>query len=119
MRLLLISNSTNPGEPYLDYPKYEIQQFLGTRSTTALFIPYAAIRFSYDEYEAKVENRFAEIGHHVKSIHQFDDPVKAVNEAEAIVVGGGNTWHLVQQLHQNGLMEPIRKKVLNGTPYVG
>ena len=116
MRLLLLSNSTNPGEGYLEYPKHEIQKFLGDKSVKALFIPYAAVRFSYDDYEAKVEARFAEIGHHVVSIHRFEDPVKAVEEAEAIVIGGGNTWRLVQQMHLNGLMEPIRKKVLSGAP---
>ena len=119
MRLLLLSNSTNPGEGYLEYPKYEIQKFLGEKSVKALFIPYAAVRLSYDDYEAKVEARFAEIGHHVVSIHHFQDPVKAVEEAEAIVIGGGNTWRLVQQMHLNGLMEPIRNKVLSGTPFVG
>lgn len=119
MRLLLLSNSTNPGEAYLEYPKYEIRKFLGERSVNALFIPYAAVRFSYDDYEAKVEGRFAEIGHHVVSIHRFSDPVKAVEEAEAIVIGGGNTWRLVQQMHLNGLMEPIREKVRSGTPYIG
>ena len=119
MRLLLLSNSTNPGEGYLEYPKHEIQKFLGDKSVKALFIPYAAVRFSYDDYEAKVEARFAELGHHVVSIHHFEDPVKAVEEAEAIVIGGGNTWRLVQQMHLNGLMEPIRKKVQSGTPYIG
>ncbi|GHU88544.1 peptidase E [Bacteroidia bacterium] len=119
MRLLLLSNSTNPGEAYLEYPKYEIRKFLGERSVNALFIPYAAVRFSYDDYEAKVESRFTEIGHHVVSIHRFSDPVKAVEEAETIVIGGGNTWRLVQQMHLNGLMEPIRKKVRSGTPYIG
>ncbi len=119
MRLLLLSNSTNPGEGYLEYPKEEIKNFLGTNSINAVFIPYAAVRFSYEEYEAKVENRLAEIGHHVTSIHRFADPVKAIEEADAIIVGGGNTWRLVQLLHQNGLMEPIRKKVLAGTPYIG
>ena len=119
MRLLLLSNSTNPGEPYLDWPKYEIQKFLGEKSPKILFIPYAAVTFSYDEYESKVENRFAEIGHHVESIHHFSDPVEAVNNAEIIVIGGGNTWRLVQQLHLNKLIEPIRRKVLAGTPYIG
>ncbi|MDR2853856.1 MAG: dipeptidase PepE, partial [Prevotellaceae bacterium] len=119
MKLLLISNSTNAGEAYLDYPKYEIQEFLGEKSVEALFIPYAAVTFSYDEYEAKVNHRFAEIGHHVTSIHRFADPVKAVKEAKAIVVGGGNTWKLVEMLYLNKLIDPIREKVLSGTPYVG
>jgi dipeptidase E len=119
MKLLLISNSTMPGEAYLDYPKHEIKKFLGKKPLTALFIPYAAVTFSFDVYEQKVAERFAELGFQVKSIHRFSDPVQAVKEAEAIVVGGGNTWQLVRMLHDNQLMEAIREKVLDGTPYVG
>lgn len=108
-----------PGEAYLDYPKHEIKKFLGEKPLKALFIPYAAVTFSFDVYEQKVAERFAEIGFKVKSIHHYSDPVKAVNEAEAIVVGGGNTWQLVRMLHDNGLMDAIREKVIAGTPYVG
>lgn len=119
MKLLLISNSTMAGEPFLDYPKHEIQKFLGEKPVTALFIPYAAVTFSYDEYCAKVEERFAEVGHHIVGIHTFSDPVKAIEEAEAIVVGGGNTWQLVRKLHDKKLMNPIREKAFTGTPYIG
>jgi dipeptidase E len=119
MRLLLISNSTNPGEPYLDYPKNNIKAFLGSRSVKALFIPYAAVTFSFDEYEEKVTGRFREIGHDIVSIHHFNDPVSAVNEASAIVVGGGNTWKLLKMIRDNNLIEIVRKKVLAGTPYIG
>jgi dipeptidase E len=119
MRLLLISNSTNPGEPYLDYPKEHIRKFLGEKPVTGLFIPYAAVTFSYDTYEEKVRERFREIGHDVVSIHHFTDPVKAVSEAAAIIVGGGNTWKLLKMIRDNGLIEPVRRKVLSGTPYVG
>lgn len=107
------------GESYLDYPKNEINKFLGDKPVTAVFIPYAAVTFSFDEYCEKVEERFAELGHHVVGIHTFDNPVKAIQNAEAIVVGGGNTWQLVRMLHQQKLMNPIREKVFNGTPYVG
>lgn len=119
MRLLLISNSTNAGEEYLDYPKHNIKAFLGEKPIKALFIPYAGVTFSFDDYEARVANRFKEIGHEVVSIHHFNDPVRAVEEAEAIVVGGGNTWQLLKMTQDNGLIQPIRKKVLNGTPYIG
>lgn len=119
MRLLLISNSTMPGEAYLDYPKFEIRKFLGEKPVTAVFIPYAAVTFSYDEYERKVEERFSEIGHHVKSIHRFADSVKAVEEAEAIVVGGGNTWQLVRTMRDSDLFKAIRGRVLSGIPYIG
>ena len=107
------------GEPYLDYPKLEIQKFLGDKPFTALFIPYAAVTFSFDLYESKVEERFAEIGHHITSIHHFSDPVDAVKNSDVIVVGGGNTWQLVRILHDNGIMDAIRQKVIMGTPYIG
>lgn len=119
MRLLLISNSTNPGEPYLNYPKENIKQFLGEKPVKALFIPYAAVTFSYDEYEGKVNNRFKDIGHSIVGIHHFDDPKKAVDEAEAIIVGGGNTWKLARTMRDNDLIGAIRKKVQAGTPYIG
>jgi len=108
-----------PGEAYLDYPKHEIKKFLGHQPLTALFIPYAAVTFSFDVYEQKVAERFGELGFQVKSIHHFNDPVQAVKNAEVIVVGGGNTWQLVRMMHDNRLMEVIREKVLSGTPYIG
>jgi len=119
MRLLLISNSTNPGEEYLDYPKKYIKDFLGEKAMNAIFIPYAAVTFSFEAYEEKVNARFAEIGHHVTSIHRFINPVEAIENADAIVVGGGNTWQLVKMLQEKGLMKVIRKKVKKGAPYIG
>ena len=107
------------GEPYLDYPKNEIKKFLGEQPKTAVFIPYAAVTFSFDTYCEKVEERFAEVGHHIVGIHTFANPTKAIQEAEAIVVGGGNTWQLVRILHDQKLMNPIREKVFGGTPYIG
>lgn len=108
-----------PGEAYLDYPKYEIKKFLGDKPLTALFIPYAAVTFSFDLYEQKVVERFSELGFQVRSIHHFSDPVQAVKDAEVIVVGGGNTWQLVRMMHDNQLMKVIHGKVMNGTPYIG
>lgn len=119
MRLLLISNSTNPGEQYLDYPKQNIREFLGDKHIKALFIPFAAVTFSYDDYELKVRDRFREVGHDIISIHHYPDPVNAVQKASAIVVGGGNTWMLLKLLRDHRLIEPVREKILAGTPYIG
>jgi dipeptidase E len=119
MRLLLLSNSTNAGEVFLDYARLSIKSFLGDKSLKVLFIPYAAITFSFDEYEAKVHERFHEIGHDVLSIHKFNSPVHAVSAAEAIVIGGGNTFQLLRLLQQNNLIDAIRTKVLDGLPYIG
>ncbi|CDN31234.1 Alpha-aspartyl dipeptidase Peptidase E [Mucinivorans hirudinis] len=118
MRLLLISNSTNAGEAYLEYPKYEIQKFLANVKEV-LFIPYAGVTLTWDDYQARVESRFAEIGIQVKSIHHCANPVQAVYDAQAIVVGGGNTFNLLKTMQDNGLIAPIRAKVSGGTPYVG
>lgn len=119
MRLLLISNSTNAGEAYLDYPGNNIREFLGSKKVSALFIPYAAVTFSNDEYEEKVRTRFREVGHDVISIQHFFDPAKAVMEAAAIVAGGGNTWMLLKCLREKKLIDSVRKKVISGTPYIG
>ncbi len=119
MRLLLISNSTNAGEGYLEYPKENIREFLGSSDKKALFVPYAGVTLSYDDYENKVKEKFNEAGHDIISIHHFNDPEKAVEKAEAIVVGGGNTFRLAEQLHKNSLVEKIRNRVMRGTPYIG
>jgi len=119
MRLLLISNSTNAGEQYLEHPKARIREFLGDKYVKALFIPYAAVTFSYNDYELKVRDKFREIGHDIISIHHYTNPINAVKSASAIVVGGGNTWKLLKMLQDNRLIEAVRQKVLGGTPYIG
>ncbi|HPD96233.1 MAG: dipeptidase PepE [Bacteroidales bacterium] len=118
MKLLLISNSTNAGEAYLEHPKSEIKRFLGDIKKV-LFFPWAAVTFSYDEYEKKVQERFSEFGVEVDSIHHYRNTKVAVQEAEAIVVGGGNTFKLIKTIQQHDLIEVVRNKVLGGTPYIG
>ena len=119
MKLLLISNSTNAGEGYLRHPKEQIGRFLGQSTGRVLFIPYAAVTFSYDDYEKKVQERFLELGIGVESIHHANNPRKAVEAAGAIVIGGGNTWQLTRCLHDFHLIDVIQEKVLAGTPFVG
>ena len=119
MRLLLISNSTNAGEAYLDYPKEEIRKFLGDQPVKGLFIPYAGVTISFDEYADRVKTRFNEINHDIISIHECEDPIEAVENAEAIIVGGGNTFHLLKMIRDQRLIGPVREKVLSGTPYIG
>lgn len=119
-RLLLFSNSTNAGEEYLTYPIPHIKEFLkGKDIHNIIFIPYAAVTFSYDEYERKVNERFGQIGLNVKSIHKSKNPVDEINTADVIVVGGGNTFHLLKNIYDKNLIEAIREKVLSGTPYIG
>ncbi len=120
MKLLLISNSTNPGEEYLGWPRNEIKLFLqNAGAKKVLFIPYAGVSLSYDAYEAKVKEVFNQLGFGLYSIHHEADPVHAVANAEAIAVGGGNTFHLVHELHRTGVMQAICGRALAGIPYMG
>jgi dipeptidase E len=118
-RLLLLSNSTNFGEPFLQHPISTIQQFLGPAVSELLFVPYAGVRLSYPDYAARVRERFQEIGVAVTSVHETENPSAAVERAAAIVVGGGNTFCLLDRLYTHGLVERIRERVLQGVPYVG
>ncbi len=118
-RLLLVSNSTNFGEPFLQHPLRTIQNFLGASLKSVLFIPYAGVRISFADYAALVRERFAKVGIDSVSIHESRSPKDAVEQAEAIVIGGGNTFHLLNQLYVNDLLEAIRRKVELGVPYIG
>lgn len=119
MILLLISNSTNAGESFLQHPEKQIRDFLGPGTVKAAFIPYAAVSFSFDEYEEKVRRRFRSLGHDVLSVHNSKDPAGFIRKAPAIVVGGGNTFQLTALLYRNNLMDLIRRRVAEGIPYIG
>jgi dipeptidase E len=119
MRLLLLSNSTNPGEEYLGYAGETIRAFLGEKPLKAVFIPYAAVTISFDDYERRVADRFSELGHHVVSIHHSADPAAALEQAEVIITGGGNTWQLLKLVKDNRLLKIIAAKTRGGTPYIG
>lgn len=118
MRLLLISNSTNAGEEYLKYPIGEIGNFLGTVKEV-LFVPFAGVTISYDEYHRRVSERFAEIGVAVRSLHNEPNAVQAVKEAQAVVVGGGNTFALLKGMQQCGVIDAIAQRVNDNMPYIG
>ncbi len=118
-QLLLLSNSKIYGESWLEWPLEHIKSFLGTSVTEVLFVPYAAVSFSYDEYERLLQERLQEIGYKVTSVHRASDPVKAVESAQAIAIGGGNTFHLLKTMYETKILSAIRSKVLAGTPYMG
>ncbi len=120
MKLLLFSNSTNAGEEYLTYPLPYIKDFLKSiNGKNLVFIPYAAVTFSFDQYETNVNNRLKTIGYNVNSIHHYNHPEEQIQKADVIIVGGGNTFHLLTHLYKNNLLPDIREKVLAGTPYIG
>ncbi len=126
-KLLLISNSTMAGEPYLDWCRDVILKFLNDSNIkNVLFFPFAgvnidpkSIEISYNAYESKVQNVFHPFNIKINSIHHYNDYKEAINQSECIMVGGGNTFHLVYELYKNNLMTTIREKSLCGIPYIG
>jgi dipeptidase E len=98
-----------------------IKDFLDGKVKKVLFIPYAAVTFSFDEYQKKVQKRFTPLGIKVDSIHNYKprDRKQAINDAEAFVVGGGNTFQLLKLMQQDDIIETMRHKCLKDIPYIG
>ena len=115
-RLLLISNSTVHGRGYLDHVQEQIKTFLGD-ARKVLFFPFAL--YDRDDYAAKAKSRFSAMGYSIESAHATDNLKKAVEQTDAIFIGGGNTFRLLKALQDLELLEPIRRKVKSGAPYIG
>lgn len=118
MKLLLLSNSTTQGYSWLEHAKENLRSFLGYAKQIA-FVPYAGVSFSWDEYEAKANSYFSELGYKLISVHNFEDHRQAIKESDAIAVGGGNTFNLLKNCYDNGIIEAIRDAVALGKPYCG
>lgn len=118
-KLIIASTSTVFGLGYLEYllPRLAIH-FKNVNKIT--FIPYARPGgISHDEYTLKVANAFSKIQKKVIGLHTFENPIEGICSAEAIFTGGGNTFLLVKQLHQTGVMTALKNVLLSGTPYLG
>ena len=115
---LLISASSYQDTGYLRHCKNWVKDFLGeSGKEEILFIPYAGVRRSNDEYEQKVIDRLK--NKNIKSIHHYEDKISAIKNASSIAIGGGNTFMLLYTLYKLNLIEPIKEAVANGTKYFG
>ena len=116
--VLLISASSYQDTGYLRHCKNWVKDFLGeSGKEEILFIPYAGVRRSNDEYEQKVIDRLK--NKNIKSIHHYEDKISAIKNANSIAVGGGNTFMLLYTLYKLNLVEPIKEAVANGAKYFG
>lgn len=114
----MLSNSTNPGSAYLNHALDWFSHFLKGRRRI-LFIPFAGVTISWDEYTQKVASALQSLEVEVQGIHMLSDPVTALSDYEVIMVGGGNTFVLLKELQNRSLITAMRQSVLNGTPYIG
>ncbi len=115
-RFLLLSSSTVFGGGYLDYAEPEIRDFLG-QVRRVLFVPFAL--HDRDAYAAKTRACFTRMGYELDSLHETTAMHQAVGVAEAIYVGGGNTFRLLKSLYDFDLLAVILERVDNGMPYIG
>jgi dipeptidase E len=119
-RLLLASSSRTHGTGYLDHCAAEIADLLG-RVGRVLFVPFAL--HDHAAYADVARTRFAAMGYGVDSLHEAgSDPAaaaRAVERAEAMFIGGGNTFRLLKALYDRDLLPPIRARVAAGMPYLG
>jgi dipeptidase E len=117
--LIIASTSTLHGGDYLEYLLPTLQHHFA-KCKTIVFIPYARPGgISHDEYTERVAIAFSKINKKIVGLHTFENPIEAIQNAEGIFTGGGNTFLLVTQLYQNNVMEVISKAIENGTPYLG
>lgn len=115
-RLLLISNSTNHGEGYLDHVLAELDGFLGS-VRQLVFVPFALK--DREGYGAKVAERLADTGIQVSTLTADAAGQQMLREAEAVFVGGGNTFRLLKTLQDSGLFPVLRERAHAGMPYIG
>lgn len=117
-KALLLSSSGYKDTGYLNHSKGWIREFLGEKfNDEILFIPYAGVRRTYDEYEAKVRECLN--NDKICSIHKFQDKKAAIKNAKSIAVGGGNTFVLLYYLYKFDLVDAIKQAVNGATPYFG
>ena len=118
-KIILASTSTLFNGGYLEYLLPTLKKHF-EEVKTLVFIPFARPGgISHEEYTQKVRETFNTIGINVKGLHEFDNPAEAIQNAEAIFTGGGNTFLLVSQLYNLNLMDVLKKTIENGTPYLG
>ena len=115
-RLLLISNSTEYGRGYLDHVEAELRDFLGN-ARRVLFVPYAL--HDRDDCAGRARERLEQMGFQLESLHVVENKPAAVGTADAVFVGGGNTFRLLKALYDDDLLGAIRQRVREGMPYVG
>lgn len=118
-KIIIASTSTLHNGGYLEYLFPVLRtHFEGVKNL--LFIPYARPSgLTHSAYTEKVREAFAKIDINVKGIHEFENAIDAIENAEGIFTGGGNTFVLVSELYKHQLLDVIVKAVKNGTPYLG
>lgn len=118
-KLILASTSTLPGDTFLNYLLPTLSVFF-KKANTITFIPFARPGgISHEHYTRHVSQAFSKIGKKVVGLHEKENTQMALQTAEAIFTGGGNTFLLTKTLYDLGLMRVLKNTILKGVPYLG
>lgn len=119
LNLLLASSSRVHPYEYLEYCSDEISDFFSS-SNNIIFIPYARPGgISYDKYTDLANEGFKRAGKKVKGIHEYNSTADALNDADGVFTGGGNTFLLLKTLYENDVLNPLKKRIKDGLNYMG
>jgi dipeptidase E len=117
VRLLLLSNSRNPGGGWLDHAEGAIRGFFGPPSGRLIFFPFAAVTLSFDAYASMARKRFAKMGYEIVGAHRIG--LAEAGRAAGFVAGGGNTFRLLHEMQRRGWLAAVRRRARAGIPYMG
>lgn len=109
--LLLLSNSTVHGRGFLEHALDAVAEFLGDRRRVH-FAPFALA--DHDGYTARVGGALRPLGVDVVGLHDTADPRAAIEEAEVLFLGGGNTFRLLRAIQRLGIRDTVRRRVAAG-----
>ncbi|MHB1137967.1 MAG: dipeptidase PepE [Microthrixaceae bacterium] len=116
MELLLLSNSTNFGESMFAHAAAALAETAA--GCRVIFVPFALA--DWDDYADRAESAFRALGIDAVSAHRLNAPDRAILDAEVIMMGGGNTFRLLDSLRGLGVLDQLAANVRAGaTRYMG
>jgi len=118
-KIILASTSTVHGKPYLTYILPTLKNFF-KGIDQIVFIPYARPSgLTHEAYTKVAREAFASIGIELKGLHEFDNPIKAIQNAKGFFTGGGNSFVLLNELYKLELLPVLKEAIASGKPYFG
>lgn len=118
MRMLLLSNGRKKPGKLLEFVLNDINGFIGEEVKEIVFIPFARVLMDWDSYTQQIIDAFSSTKYKIKSIHMNNDMYSNVENAECILVGGGNTFNLLHCLYKYNLLELLKEKINSETKYI-